>query len=355
MLLIDKHAPKHIDDVFFHEDIVEQLKILSKKEDLPHMLFYGPSDSGKKTLVNQFLEMIFDKTVNDLQTPAFTITTTGSNSKQTVFLKKSNYHIVLEPNNNNFDKHIIHDIIKDYAQTKPLPFFSVKKNFKIVVINNADKLSLSAQTSLRRTMELCSSTCKFILWCSKISSIIDPIKSRCNPIRISAPSDGDLLVKLIEIASLENMKLTLKEYDEIVKKANGRIKTALWMLQFKKLQITDTQTSYERTIKNIVKLLCTPNIKNIITIRKLIYDIFITNINRSQILISILEELYMCEFDDTKLKMIIDIGAEYEHRLLFNRKPITHLEAFIIDVFEVINTDELARTYIIKKKDTAQH
>jgi replication factor C subunit 3/5 len=351
MFFIHKYAPKGIGDMFFHENILRQLEIIAKKDNLPHMLFYGPKESGKKVLIQRFLETIFDKSVQNLHTSEFQVVSTGTSSKTIVQLNQSNHHIIIEPNNNNFDKHIIHDVVKAYARTIPLSVFTSKKKFKVVLINNADKLSLHAQTALRRTMELYSNTCKFILWCNKISSIIEPIKSRCNPIRVPSPTDGELLSRLIDITKKENMKVTLDEYTKILKIANGRTKVALWLLEFKKLGITDSSTTYDIIIKKIVDYLFVPNIKKIPIIRNLIYNIIITNISGTQIIMSILDDIiYNRKMDNDKIKKIIDIGCDYEHRLLLARRAIIHLESFIINIFSIIHKGNLNIPLVTKKK-----
>ena len=57
MFFIDKYAPKSIEDAYFHKDELNKLKIMSKDESIPHIIFYGPEGSGKKTTINMFLEM----------------------------------------------------------------------------------------------------------------------------------------------------------------------------------------------------------------------------------------------------------------------------------------------------------
>ena len=39
-----------------------------------------------------------------------------NNTKTKVLIKQSNHHIIIEPNNNGFDKYLIQEIIQDYAK-----------------------------------------------------------------------------------------------------------------------------------------------------------------------------------------------------------------------------------------------
>jgi len=56
----------------------------------------------------------------------------------------------------------------------------------------AENLTKEAQHSLRRTMEKYAANCKIILCCESASRIIEPLRSRCMVIRVSAPSDEEV-------------------------------------------------------------------------------------------------------------------------------------------------------------------
>ena len=178
MFFVDKYTPQSIGDAKFHIDLLNRLEHMSKNESIPHMLFYGPDGCGKKTIIKLFLEMLFDKDVHKTEDSVYTVVGSGNKAVQVV-VKQSNYHIVIEPNNNNFDRYLIQDIVKEYAKKMPMSIFKTKKIFKIVLINNVDNLSYYAQTSLRRTMEKYSSTCRFIMWCTCPTRVIEPLISRC--------------------------------------------------------------------------------------------------------------------------------------------------------------------------------
>ena len=50
MLWVDKHRPKALDKLVVNKKHGQQLKQLVSHGDCPHLLFYGPSGAGKKTL-----------------------------------------------------------------------------------------------------------------------------------------------------------------------------------------------------------------------------------------------------------------------------------------------------------------
>lgn len=354
MFFTDKYAPKSINEMEFHLNILKELEILSKKDNMPHTLFYGKSESGRRTLITRFLEMIFDKSVNNLSTAEFPVVSTGTSSKTIVQLKQSNYHIILEPTGTNFDKHIISYVVKAYVRSAPLSVFKSNKTFKVVLINNADKLTNHAQTALRRTMEIYSNTCKFILWCTKYSSIIEPIRSRCLPIRVPVPTDGDIIGKMITIANRENIKLTLNECSKIIKHANGRIKEALWKLQLIKIEPDEKKlnrnTIYDDVINKIINLLNKPNIKNLDVLKTIMYEIIITNLQPTYIVTTVTDKLLQQSgLTEEQIYNIISITADYDHRILLCRRPIIQIEAYIINIFKILHSKKQLATPIENK------
>lgn len=336
MFFIDKYAPKTAKDLLFHKDKLELLKKMSEDNSVPHIIFCGPEGSGKKTLIKLFLEMLYDTDVHDLNDLIYKVSGSG-NTVTDVTIKQSNYHIVIEPNNNNFDRYLIQDVVKEYAMRVPLNVLTSRKTFKTVLINNVDNLSYYAQTSLRRTMEKFSGTCRFIMWCRSLSRVIDPIRSRCYTFRINAPKDGDLLDMIAHIAFKESIPLTLKDYTKIICYSNGNIKKALWLLQLKGLDISYS-TSYDSTLKEIVKMLLKCDIELLSDIRVQLYNIMITNITGSQIIKDIIKRLMFNDDISEICKLNLgEIAAKAEHNLIRGRREVMHLDLFIIGVICSLN------------------
>lgn len=346
MFFIDKYAPRTIDDAKFHLDLLNRLQHMSKNESIPHMLLCGPDGCGKKTIIKLFLEMLFDKDVHKTEDSVYTVI--GSGNKATlVTVKQSNYHIVIEPNNNNFDRYLIQDIVKEYAKKMPMSIFKTKKIFKIVLINNVDNLSYYAQTSLRRTMEKYSSTCRFIMWCTCPTRVIEPLISRCIFFTINSPTDEQLFSYIYDISIKENIKLNLEDYTFILDCAQGNIKEALWLLELYKFGY-NKKNIYYHTIDLIVRIIISYNIEQInnnnkceknnkLYIRDLLYNIMITNISGTRILKDILNKL--CDNpdipDECKYE-IIYIISYYEHNLIRGRRSIIHLEAPILKIMDML-------------------
>jgi replication factor C subunit 3/5 len=335
MFFIDKYSPSSVEDVFFNKNILEHLKIISKDESVPHTIFYGPPGSGKKTIIKLFLEMLYDETVHNTDDSMYKVSGSGNNETN-VIVKQSNYHIVIEPNNNNFDRYLIQEVVQEYAKRMPLNIFSVKKVFKTVLINNVDNLSYYAQTALRRMMEKYSDTCRFILWCRSLSKVIEPLNSRCLSIRIPSPSDAQIFQHIYKISIEENIKLDITDYTKIIDMANGNIKTSLWLLELKKYG-HDFKNIYDRQIAKTVNIMLRCEIDSVIQIRDIVYNIMITNINKTKILKDILDCILQNEHItiDCKYDIVREAGI-YEYNLMRCRREIVHFEAFFQKVIYIL-------------------
>lgn len=344
MFLKDKYSPKTIDDTFFHKEIIQKLHIMSKDSMMPNIIFSGPSGAGKNTIVKLFLEMLYDSDVNKMNDVTHIVPGSG-NTIHEIKIKQSNYHIVIEPN--NFDRHLIQDIVKEYAKRIPINVFKTKIMFRTVLINDVNKLSYYAQTSLRRTMEKYSNNCRFILVSSLISKVLEPLRSRCVIFNINRPNNVELFEYIFNISINENIKINFKDICNLINKANGDIKNALWMLELIKYDI-HTDNSYAMAINEIVKLIIdfnnndktVANSKNIAQFNAIInifYKILITNISGSLIIKDVMMKL--CELDainENKKYEIVITSAKYESRLIKGRREIIHLQGFLCKIMQIL-------------------
>ncbi len=337
-LFIDKYRPENINDIFFHDSLLKKLVHMSKDNSIPHIIFHGPEGSGKKTVIRLFLEMLYGSSINKTSETIYNVSGSGNSTIQ-VPINKSNFHIIIEPNNNNFDRYLVQEVVKEYAKKIPFNVFNTKKKFKVVLINNVANMSYYAQTSLRRTLEKYSDTCRFIMWCRSLSKVIDPLRSRCLCIGVKKPSRPHLFQRLYTISVMERMKINLKVINDIIDKSNLNIKKSLWLLQLYK-NGHDLINNYDRIIDKIVLIIKLSNIDYVTKIRALIYNIMITNISGTKIIIDILQLLLKSDdiCFESKHK-IIKNASIYEHNLVRGRREIIHLDAFVIKIITILYND----------------
>jgi len=139
-----------------HQKIYEKLDYFIKESKIPHIIFYGPSGSGKRTIMNNFIQKIYN------------------NDKQ-----KINQYVMYVNCAHSKGIRFIRDDLKFFAKTN----IHNKNNnlFKSIVLFNADKLTIDAQSALRRCIEQFSHTTRFFILVENENRLLKPILSRfCN-------------------------------------------------------------------------------------------------------------------------------------------------------------------------------
>lgn len=125
------------------------LTLLNDTNTIPHILFYGEQNSGKRELLNFLL--------NHIYTPE----------------EKKQYCMFIECATCKGIK-FIRDDIKEFAKQQ----INNQLDFKSIILYDAENLTNDAQYSLRRCIEIYSKTTRFFIVTSNKDKLINPICSR---------------------------------------------------------------------------------------------------------------------------------------------------------------------------------
>jgi len=121
-----------------------------------------------------------------------------------------------------------------FIQVRVKPFVQLKvigdAPFKILVVKNFEFLR-SNQQGFRRLMEIYSSNCRVILISTKVSSIIDPIVSRCQIILISRAEFDKFRDLIKDVAKNESLDINDNAIEVLFKVSEGKISKAIDLLQ----------------------------------------------------------------------------------------------------------------------------
>ena len=132
-------VPNNLDDFIINKKYADILKNLGKEE-VPNILFTGYNNSGKKTLLDAYINNLYDCDIKKLRKLAYYQLKIGNNSVDIDYIS-SPYHIELNLYEYGlYDKSIITDFVKDI-----IPFHTINQHkYRIIVFNHFDKVSYVA-------------------------------------------------------------------------------------------------------------------------------------------------------------------------------------------------------------------
>lgn len=210
---IEKYRPPSLSEIVGQDDIVATLRAFVKRRDIPHMIFAGPAGTGKTSAAIAMAIELFG--------PSWKTDFLELNSSNNRGIDTMRGH---EERDKRWEKTVS---VKDYARIMP----SNDLGFKIIFMDEADMLTNEAQSALRRTMEIYSSTTRFIFSCNYSSQIIPPIQSRCVILRFRQVSPEAMRTRIRKIIESEKMKMGDPEIDAIIDVSEGDMRRVMNMLQ----------------------------------------------------------------------------------------------------------------------------
>jgi replication factor C subunit 3/5 len=342
-LWCDKYRPKSLGTMDYHTKLNSQLKKLAFADDLPHLLIYGPNGAGKKTRIMAFLADLYGPGVYKVKLDnwEFKVSPTSS-TKVEIAVISSNYHIDITPSDvDNYDRVVLQKLIKEVASVKQIDP-KAQKTFKVVIINECDRLSKDAQAALRRTMEKYVAYCRLILCCENLGRVIQPLRSRCLLMRVPAPDNFDIANILLKIARKENTVLSEILATRIAEGSERNLRKALLQFQTLRMQkypFNDSVVLHIPEWKQAIRVIADDiaaeqSPKQIRTIRDKVYDLLINCIPGDVIIKTIIQELNK-KVDKSMRFELIHWAAHHERRLQLGSKAVFHIEAFIARVMVV--------------------
>jgi len=331
-LWVDKYRPKSLEDLDYHKDLATNMQQLVKCGDFPHLLVYGPSGAGKRTRISCLLRELYGSGVDRIRIQR-QIFETPSKKKIEISTYSSNYHIEVNPSDVGiYDRVVIQELIKSVAETHPLD----QHPFKVIVLQEVDRLTKDAQDALRRTMEKYISSCRLILCALSTSRVTPAIQSRCLLLRVCAPSNNQIVKVLQTVARKEGLTLPLELADRISSLSQGNLRRAILSLEAcraERYPFVDKQPvvepDWERYLKETAfQIVQEQSPAKLLEVRERLYELLCHCIPPEVIFRGLLKELVKnC---DNQLKTeICTEAARCQWRANRGSKVIFHLEEFV--------------------------
>jgi GTPase SAR1 family protein len=167
-----------------HNEIKQKLLLFHTQRKVPNIMFNGASGSGKSTLVNEFISMIYDNDKDKIK--EFVMHVNCAHGKGIKFIR---------------------DELKFFSKTH------IHSNggytFKSIVLHNGDKLTMDAQSALRRCIELFNHNTRFFILVEDKYKLLRPILSRLCEIYVPEPIHKSKTINLYKYNIENTFKLDI--------------------------------------------------------------------------------------------------------------------------------------------------
>jgi DNA polymerase III delta prime subunit len=253
-LFVEKYRSKVLDEYIGNEQLKQIVSQYINNNDIQNLLLYGTPGTGKTTLAKLI--------VNNINCDFLYINASDERGIDT-----------------------IRDKVQGFASSASF------KPLKIIILDEADFLTIQAQASLRNIIETYSRTTRFILTCNYLERIIDPLQSRCQVLKITPPSKKEVAQHVANVLEQENINYELndlvlvvnKHYPDVRKILNTcQVNTVEGKLTIDKSLIasnsyTDTilkelKSANKSSFKNIRQILADSNLSDFEEIYRFLYD-----------------------------------------------------------------------------------
>ncbi|KAJ5272308.1 hypothetical protein N7478_007433 [Penicillium angulare] len=209
---VEKYRPESLDDVSGHQDILATINRFVEAKRFPHLLLYGPPGTGKTSTVLALARRIYG----------------NKNMRQ----------MVLELNaSDDRGIDVVREQIKTFASTKQI--FSMAPQtgneglagFKLIILDEADAMTSTAQMALRRIMERYTANTRFCIIANYTHKLSPALLSRCTRFRFSPLKEADIRHIVNQVVEKEGVKIQPEAVGSLVTLSKGDMRRALNVLQ----------------------------------------------------------------------------------------------------------------------------
>ena len=132
---------------------------------------------------------------------------------------------------------VVREQIKTFASTKQI--FSIPRkseghslgSFKLIILDEADAMTATAQMALRRIMERYTANTRFCIIANYTHKLSPALLSRCTRFRFSPLKEADIRKLVDLVIEKEHVRIQPEAVNSLVKLSKGDMRRALNVLQ----------------------------------------------------------------------------------------------------------------------------
>jgi len=282
----EKYRPDYLKDILGHEKVLEKLKSYVGEGSMPHLMFVGQSGVGKTTTALALAKEIYEENWEG----------------NFIELTRSRERGI----------NAIREDVKEKARSRSL----TEKDFRMIYMDDADDLTDAAQAAFRRMMENFSENVRFILSCSSLSKIIDPLQSRCALFRFRPISEENVEKWIRMIEENEDFCIDQDAIKVLSRVSKGDLREITNLLQ---IAASKNDEIDEKVVKSAIRDTTRADIKGMILraqkgdfmdVRGELYDLLIEEGYRAESILKMIhEDIDNLSMDKEKRKRIaIELG-----------------------------------------------
>jgi len=243
----EKYRPTSINHIFSHDKIRTVLLNYKNNNTLPHLLFYGPPGTGKTSTITAFAKEFYNEDYDEM-----------------VMILNASEERGIDTVRNR---------IKQFASTLGYTQNPNTPTFKLIILDEIDAMTYDAQAILKRIIEQYILNVRFCFICNYLKKINPAIQSRCISFKFKPIPYDHVFNFVLDICEKENLQITKKAVDILIRKSNGDLRKILNILQSAYMH-NDIQQNSDNFVNEvtIAKLVSTPTNKIIINILNIIQN-----------------------------------------------------------------------------------
>ncbi|XVE87322.1 hypothetical protein DITRI_Ditri18aG0108300 [Diplodiscus trichospermus] len=342
----DKHQPASLNGFTCHKQEAQLLKQLASNDSCPHILFKGPSGSGKRALTMAFLREIYGDPCWNVSQELRQFQVQDKRVMQVIVpVASSAHHVELNVNLETNAKYALMGLVKEistnYTITPEVSTAGFKADYRVIVLYDVDKAPENIHHLIKWIMDCHSDCCKFILCCEDDIDILESVKNRCKVIKVDAPVTHEIMEVLIQIARKEEFDLSMNLAAKIAAKSKQNLRKAIMALEACKAHnypFADDQPiplGWEEVLIELAsEILADPSKKRLAFVRGKIQKLLMDYVHPKLILQKLVEE-FLKQVEAGLKRQLYYWQAYYDKRLPTGTSALLKLEEFVVKFMSI--------------------